>query len=452
MIRLRPNADAPLVTASVGRGQALMTPVVVQVPGMTLRGVGLAALALVIPGAAAAQDAAVPEGVGVADRARPQYQPVGGRLGSFFLYPVVRIAAEATDNLRATPLDTEADTAVTIGGRAALRSNFSRHAANLAIHAARTLHSVNGPENASRYGARADGRYDFGRASWIGGTLAFDHDVEPRTSYTSPAGAAEPSHLNRVSAGVEVQRAVGRMSLGLAGTVVSRRYRNVRLRAGGQLDQGFRDAVVFAGTATASFEARPGVRVLARATLDRTDYTLAAGDLRQPLGLDRDSTGLRVEAGLRFDLTGLLYGEVRAGYLRRTYADARLQDTAGLSYGADLLWNITGLTSVRLSADRRIDEAAAIAIAGNRTTEIGLSIDHELRRNLILSATARHATIAPLGPVASSRDVQLGAGARWLLNRQLAVRLGYRYLRRSTPSPDQRFVENRVTAATEFSF
>ncbi|MEJ2459993.1 MAG: outer membrane beta-barrel protein [Novosphingobium sp.] len=194
------------------------------------------------------------------------------------------------------------------------------------------------------------------------------------------------------------------------------------------------------------------MRVIVRGVADKTNYTLSPNDPLQPTALNRDSKGLRVEGGFRFDITSLLYGEVRAGYFQRNYADPTLEDTSGLSFGADLLWNVTPLTTLKVGADRRVDEAASTTIAGNRTTQFDASVDHELLRNLILSGDFMYRRIAPLGPLRASDEFYARAGARILLNRQLSIRASYRYAKRNSNVAARAFSENRAMLAAVLTF
>ncbi|MEJ2459992.1 MAG: outer membrane beta-barrel protein [Novosphingobium sp.] len=147
---------------------------------------------LFIPTAVFAQTATIPEGVGVADRARPDYKPIGGRIGSFFLYPVIDVSAEASDNVKASSTDRKSDAYAVISGNAKLQSNFSRHALNLQVHADQSLHARASSEDVTRYGVKLDGLYDISRDASLSALVLADHTFEERTSYNIPLDAIEP--------------------------------------------------------------------------------------------------------------------------------------------------------------------------------------------------------------------------------------------------------------------
>lgn len=420
---------------------------------MQYRFLWAAAVALA-PGAAGAQALApaVPEGVGVADRARPEFKPVGGRLGAFFLYPTLSLTGNVTDNVRATDLDKRGDVYALARAEAKLQSDWSVHALTLDVFASRRQHASVTTENAGQYGGQIDGRVDLGRDGAASLMLRAEHAVEDRTSYGSPTDALEPVRYGRAQANATVAQRFGRLTV--KGTLDHVRYAfdDTRSKSGALLSQRFRDVGLLSGTASAAYELSPGYALLLFGALDRSRYTLSASDPRQPGGLDRDSSGGRLEAGVKLSLTSLLYGQVRAGYLVRRYVDARFPDTSGASFGADVLWNVTPLTSVKLTADRRVDEAFTSNVAGNRVTELTAGVDHELLRNLILSGSLRYADIVPLGPVRTSSEVGGRLGAVYLVDRRLSLRGSYARGGRSAIDPARTFHENRGTVGMQLSF
>lgn len=408
--------------------------------------------AVVAPVTSFAQTSTVPEGVGVADRQRPDYQPIGGRLGSFFLYPTVELKVDTSDNVRATTTNRLDDVAGVTLGKVKLQSNFSRHAINVQGYVDHSFHANVTTENVTRYGGQLDGVYDISANTKLTALVLADHSVEARSSFNSPLGARLPGGFDRYYAMITAKQKFGRLDV--TGTVAytSNKYANVTLEAGGVFDQRFRNADTFTGALAVGYMFRPGVSVIARGTVDRINYTLSADSPLQPGNLDRDSSGVRLEAGFRFELTSLLYGEVRGGYFKRSYSDARLQDTSGVSFGGELLWNASPLTSLRISADRRVEEAASTTIAGNLTTDLQASVDHELRANLVLSANVRHVNILPLGDLRASNELYAGAGARMWVSRQLSLRLRYRYADRNSPIAGRSFTENLATAGVQLTF
>jgi hypothetical protein len=409
-------------------------------------------LGLFAPTTVFAQSAAVPEGVGVADRARPDFSPIGGRLGSFFLYPTFAATLDATDNARARTDDRVGDVYSVISAKARLQSNFSRHGLKAQAYVDQSVHADATSENLTRFGGQLDGFYDVSGETRISALVRAEHTAEPRISYTSPLDGREPGRYDVYATSLTVQQTLSRLDVAATAGFRATRFHDVPLESGAILDQRYRDADSYNGSLLLGYRVRTGMSVILRTTLDKINYRLDPNDPAQPLRLDRDSKGFRTEGGFRFDLSSLLYGEVRFGYYKRSYADAKLVPTSGLSFGADLLWNVTPLTSIRVGADRRVDEAASITIAGNRATEFELSVDHELQRNVILSANGRYADIKPLGPLGASKEYYGGASARLLVSRRLSLRARYQYSKRSSPVVGRAYHENHGLLSAILTF
>lgn len=412
----------------------------------------LAFATLLIGSEASAQLQSVPEGVSAADRARPDYAPIGGRIGSFFLYPTVSATLVGTDNVRATDGDRESEFYSVLHADLLLRSNLARHGLKLRAFADQSVHARFSHEDVTRFGGQFDGQLDISRDTQLTVRGLAERQAEERSSYNNLTAARAPVRYGHYLAALALNQSLSPVTLSAGLSYDRFDYDNAVSFAGEPISQRYRTHEQVSGTGAATYTIHPGFAVLVRGSVDKRSYPLPANSPLQPGGLSRDSSGARIEAGLKLDLTSLLYGEVRVGYMRRDYSDPAYIDTSGLSFGADLLWNVTPLTSVRFGADRSVDEASSTTIAGNRRTQFDLSLDHELLRNLILTAATSYARIEPLGPVPNSSSYLARLDARYLLSRQVSMRAGYLFNKRTSASVDRRFRENRLSGGLTLTF
>jgi hypothetical protein len=65
--------------------------------------------------------------VTVQDRPRPDYDPIGLRAGSFFLYPTLDLGGLYDDNVYATRRGTESELAATVTPNVRVLTNWNRH-------------------------------------------------------------------------------------------------------------------------------------------------------------------------------------------------------------------------------------------------------------------------------------------------------------------------------------
>lgn len=414
--------------------------------------VPIALLALFMGSEAHAQLRSVPEGVGVADRARPDYAPIGGRIGSFFLYPTLSASVLGTDNVFATDTDRRSEFYTVLHAEAALRSNLSRHSLRLRGYVDQTVHAKFSAEDTTEYGAVLNGTLDVTRRTQLVFRAAAEHQAEERTSYNTVLAARSPVRYGHYMGSAILNQDLAPIALSAGISYERYQFDDATSFAGAPLSQRYRDYGQISGVASATYTVYPGLAVLLRGSVDKHSYSLAATSPLQPGGLNRDSSGGRIEAGLQVNVTSLLYGEARVGYLKRDYSDPAFRDVSGLSFAVDLLWNVTPLTSLKFGADRSIDEASSTTIAGNRRTQFDLSADHELLRNLILSLAGSYGRIEPLGPVSLSSFYRGSFDARYLMSRRVSFRAGYLFNKRTAPTSDYRFRENRFTASAILTF
>ena len=95
-------------------------------------------------------------------------------------------------------------------------------------------------------------------------------------------------------------------------------------------------------------------------------------------GLMRDSDDTASRAGVAFALSQRLTGAL--ANVSRVYRDPTLPDVRGPAVDGSLLFILTPLTSVKLTAVSTIDEAVLAGVSGLLRRDGGLSMDHALRR------------------------------------------------------------------------
>ncbi|KAB7647917.1 outer membrane beta-barrel protein [Polymorphobacter fuscus] len=398
-----------------------------------LHRVTLAAIALAgwgLPSAAVAQS--VPPGQGVGDRPRPGFDPIGVDVGGFQLYPSLQADVRATDNFRASNSNRQGDIYLVATPAARLTSNWSRHALSAQTFFSRSFHDRLKTEDVSQYGVSALGTLDISREARISINAGADRKTEPRDSLASFQGTPSPVSYDIYRVGISGAQAFNRFILNASAGVEKRAFNDVAAADGTIIDQSFRNVRTVTASASAQMELRSGVSALVSGQFDDSHYEaqLAPGQLR------RDSSGYTVLAGVSLELSTLVFGQLQVGIINRSYRDSRLRDVTGPSYRANLLWNVTPLTSLRLTGARTVEDAASTIFAGNTRSDVGLAVDHELYRYVIVSADSSYSRFSANGVGAKGSEFQIGAGARYLFGRRWSVSGRIRYAQRR--SDDQR--------------
>ncbi|MFO6448766.1 outer membrane beta-barrel protein [Erythrobacter sp. NE805] len=383
------------------------------------------------------------------DRRLEDYEPVGGRIGSFFIFPSAEARLEYDDNILALPDNGAGDFELTARGAVKIRSVWQRHSIEADAYIQQSFHERFTTEDTLQGGARVQGRLDVDRDTSVRMVASLDALAEDRANITSAAQAREPTRFRRADVLLSGARDFGRLQLIGDAQVVLLDFDDAVTASGAVLDQSFRNSVYTRGSLQGLIELSPRVSGLVRGQIDRLNYTENAAST-----FDRDTTGYAIEAGARVELTNLLFGELRAGILHRSIDDPGTKGLTGLSFGANLTWNITPLTTLRLFADRQVEEGGSQLVSGNIRSQARLEAEHELLRNLLLEARAGFARIDTVGQIDTSADeYNLMVGGTWKVNRNLRVfARADRFQRFADEGFFREFTRNRVSVGVRLEF
>lgn len=400
----------------------------------------LIAAGSLLPSAVAAQQ--VPPNQGIADRPRPGFEPLGIDVPGFTLFPTLATDVVATDNFRASNTNRESDVYLVVAPEARLRSDWARHDMSARAYFSRSIHANLTSEDVSQFGTSANGSLDISRESQINFNASFDRKAEGRADLGSFLGTPSPVNFNVFRFGVSGAQTFNRLGLKAGVAIEKYDFFDVAAADGSILDQDFRDVRTVIGSASAQLEVRSGISALVSAQFDNSSFTNPPSSINE---LRRDSSGYTILAGVSLELSSLVFGQIQVGIIDRRYEDPRLKDVRGPSYRANLLWNVTPLTSLRLTGARTIEDTSSTVVAGNTRSEIGLSVDHELYRYIILSGNTAFSHFSPNGPGADGNEFSIAASARYLASKRLSIDSRLRYAQRSSSNAS---ISYHATAAT----
>lgn len=417
----------------------------------------LACLAFTAPQIAQAQDQDLgsnfkrDKNVSVRQRPRPDYEATGQKAGGFTVYPRVTVDLEHNDNIYAQATGKESDTIWRVKPELAVRSDWSRHAFGLFAGGNIIRYSDFDTENAEEYTLAANGRIDVGTGSNIMGSVQTQHLVEPRTNPTAPQSAAEPVEYDLTQGSISLTKEFNRLRL--IGRVEDKdfNYDDVRRNVGTDfIDQDFRDRNELTYGGKAEYAVSPDTALYVSATGNKRDYDNKA------VATDRSSDGYVVGVGADFDVSELMRGDVQVGYMKQSYDNAAFADIDGFSAAGRVEWFPTQLTTVGLNGSRTIEESTAPGSQGYISNNIGASIDHELMRNVLLSAAYTHGKDNYKGIDRSDKRDNFSATATYLLNRRVGLFLTYNYLKQDSSGAvgqtGASFKDNKVIASVALQF
>jgi hypothetical protein len=392
------------------------------------------------PRGPAAEKQAPYRGETVSGRSRPEYDPLGVRLGGFLLFPQLGLYEAFNDNIFATNDDEKSDFITNIVPVLSLQSDWSRHAIGLAAGANSAKYADFTRQDYTDYFVNFNGRVDItgDSALFLGGGYAERHDLPGDPNAADDV--REPTPYNILNGFGRYTQTFGRFRATLDSTIDRFTYEDDVLRDGDRRSNAEDDRTVYAGGVRVGYEVMPDYEAFVRASGNHRSY-----DKDDNIGIiDRSSTGYSTVAGLALDLGGILFGELYIGYLEQIYESDQFDAISGLDAGGSLTWNVTTLTTITARASRQINDTTQRNVSGILTTSGGLDVDHELLRNLILNAN-----FAVVNDQYESIDRDddfyiAGLGGRYLFTRNFSGTLGYRFVQRDSSADDLDYTRNVV--------
>ena len=390
-----------------------------------------------------------------ADQASAALEPVGAHFGSFTVLPRMEAGLVYDSNIYALERNTD-DFIVKLSPSVTLNGDFATYTNTIRVALDRYNYLDNKRENRTDYAIGGNHRLELAPQTFLTANAAYSRNHEDRGDPNSIQSSRSPVRYDLMEAAAGFARDLSTLRLGADVGIRRYNYADSAQLGGGVTNNDDRDRNQFRAAGRLGFELSPGYTVVGRLAYEKIDYD----DRLDDFGFNRSSDGYRASIGVGFELTRLLIGEVFGGWIKRSFEDPRFGNISDPLFGASLTWNPTELTTVRLNADRTVEETIAIGYRAYLATGASVNVEHELMRTLRLSGTVRYsrnkyerASISTVGP---RKDDNYGASLvlRYILNRNVYTSLGYDYSARGSTATGigSDFKRNKVLATLGVQF
>jgi hypothetical protein len=406
-----------------------------------LRASTLAACAVALPAAPAqaVEFGRAVIGETVTDRPQPLYDPVGIRAGSFMFFPGLNLRALYNDNIYADPVNRVEDVLFNVRPVLSVRSLWERHSLSARLSGDFGIHVDNPSEDYEDAAARIDARIDIAEGSTVRIGLDGGRDHERRDSPDDARGRT-PTIYYRIAPTIRWDQRINRVVLRVNADLEALDYNDVVAANGSVINQDDRDRLVWSAQARVGYDLARSVQLFASGLYSHRNYYDPVDDN----GFNRDSEGYGVYGGLILELTGTVSAEGYLGYRRQTYPDPQLRNFGGLGGGINLIWAPTKLTTVTLTGERTVQETTRSGASGAFATAISVNIDHELRRNVIVSLGGEYVRRSYQGLARTDESWNGRARVEYKLSRHFSMRAGYSYTSRDSTIPSENFEMNQA--------
>ncbi len=374
------------------------------------------------------------------------YDPLGIPVGSFYAFPKIEVDAVYDDNVYADATDKRSDELFVISPRLDVESNWSRHALQLSAGGEFGFHSDFTSEDYTDYDVEGRFRGDISYATKILVLLGQSRDHQQRGDPEAVSGLT-PTKYDTTQARAQLNQAFGRLQASVGGSVMRRDFHDVEAAGGGFIDNSDRDGDAVIANARLAYEFSPGYSAYAEFSYNWRMFDNSI----DKFGIAQDSEGYQAVAGVLFELTDLLEGELYGGYMRQNPDAPALLAISGPAFGASLEWSPSELTMVRLNVERSIqDSFVMVTSSGYFSDRVRLSVSHKLRQNIDVTAYGEIGQDNYTGIDRTDHRYGGGVSVGYNLNRHFTAKLAYSYESRNA---DYLFIQdysrNRVAVALE---
>lgn len=378
------------------------------------------------------------------------YSPRGIRAGSFMFYPKLELTETHNDNLYAVSTGKTSDWVTDILPTLKLDSDWNNHSLKLKAKADVRRHKNQSAEDVEEFGLSADVRLDVKEETEINLGASQDWKTEERSS-PDDSGGVNPGEYTKQSLDAGFSHQPNRVSISLDGTYDKSNYDDTTGATGTVTDNDDRDRTKREGTIRIGYEIVPEYEAFVTASYNDINYVTDTDDVSGTV-LNRNSDGYKIHVGTAIDLSGVLDGDAAIGYMAQNYTDASLLDPSGWSADVSLTWTPTELTKVKGTLSRSIDETTTSSVSSLVNTAYGVTVDHELRRNISLGAGVKMSSNDQQGSTTSDDTLTLSANVDYKINRNFYAGADYQRKDKDSTTNTSDYLENvfKITLGAQF--
>lgn len=364
----------------------------------------------------------------VNQRVQAGYEEIGIHTDGFVLYPRLKAQVAYDDNVRAVQDGRDGDVGFALEPSVRAISEWSRHQLGLTASATATRFAKLKTEDTETYAVQGEGRYDAGDEVRLFGYVGYRRDVERRSAPGALRNSLKPLAYKTVTAGTQLTWQGNRLQLAATASASKISYDEVTTFAGVQLNSRDLDRKRYQAGLRADYAITADLAVLLSGTIGKIDYNPPVNGITA----DRTATKAELLAGLSFEFTDLLRGEVAVGYINQNFRSGDIRDFSGLGGRAQIEYFPTRLTTVVFEASRTLQDAGNPLAPSYRRTRVGLRVDHELYRYVVVSAFGDYESDRFQLPSRTERRPHFGLSGQYLLNRHATVFTRFDRLRVTT--------------------
>lgn len=372
--------------------------------------------------------------IGVNERSHPELEPKGVDIGGITLLPEMNIAGGYVSNLLAVK-DGADDAVLTVKPGLALNIPMSRFDLSVSGWIATHRYQRREDENNIEHALMANMKIPSSSSYMIYLNAGHGRFTELRTAIASPIGRERPVRFSKSESRLQIRKISGRMLVAVEASAENLDFNGDGLAndaTRSSLDEN-RSRSEYMLSASGEYSVSP----------DTAIWTiLRAKQKTRRRNPNRESRTLELAGGLRLKPSRLMEFSGALGYLKQNFRTP-LRDVKGITIDARLKWLPTMLTTVGAGFSRKIQDQGAQAQRDFFVSEMDISVDHELRRNLIVDFSLGVFRYDVFGAGQSNRRLNLALGALYRPDRNWTISARYGRIKQTSDNADRHFTQSR---------
>jgi hypothetical protein len=370
------------------------------------------------------------------------FAPVGIDVGSLRLLPYVE--ADTGYDTNPNQLSTNIVASPYVHGEAGLnaQSLWSQHSLTANLLAGYYDYTLVPVADRPQVSGTVTGRIDVLRQTQINLVSTFDVETQqpgsPIIAIPNSVFITNRPLIVTYGQTLGVTQQFNRLSVSLKGAFTGYSFGNAMQSNGTPLELSEDDYNDYGVEGRLSYELTPALIPYVDVFGDRREYD----STQDVYGFARSSNGVAEKLGATLEFSRLLTGDIAVGYANRVYVDPQLPDLNAPTIDANLIYSVTPLTTVTVTAATYLAETTLAYASGTISRSVSLNVTHALRPDLTLSGTFTYQNNLYDGEPITEQLFSGALKADYHLSRSIVVTGSFTQQRFESTSPGQNYTEN----------
>jgi hypothetical protein len=370
------------------------------------------------------------------------FAPVGIDVGSLRLLPYVE--ADTGYDTNPNQISTNIAASPYVHGEVGLsaQSLWSQHSLTADLRAGYYEYPVVPAADRPQASGTVTGRIDVLRQTQINSVSTFDVETQqpgsPILAIPNSVFITNRPLIVAYGQTLGITQQFNRLSVSLKGAFTGYSFGNAMQSNGTLLELSEDNYNDYGVEGRLSYELTPALIPYVDVFGDRREYDSS----QDVYGFARTSNGVAEKLGAKLEFTRLLTGDIAVGYANRVYVDPQLPNLNAPTIDANLIYSMTPLTTVTVTAATYLTETTLAYSSGTISRSVSLNVMHALRPDLTLSGTFTYQNNLYDGAPITEQLFSGALKADYHLSRSIVITGSFTQQRFESTSPGQNYTEN----------